>query len=623
MSRDDVKFVEHADKQVMPCLTPEVLRKINFDYSQLPGSFTKTLHSELSCYPLPQLISQAKILFDSGTQRLDISIPQAMMQKVARGYVSPELWDSGLSALMLGYTANAFSTRSGGESTNSAYVGLNAGLNVGAWYFRHDGSYNWQEKVGGDYQSINNYVQRDIPMIKGRILIGETSTNGQLFDTVPFKGAELVSDDRMLPQSQRGYAPDIRGIARTNARVTIRQNGRVIYETTVPPGAFVIDDLYPTGYGGNLDVTVAEADGTSQNFLVPYASVTQLLRPGAQRFGMVVGKLNDLSIDSDPGLFQATYQRGINNSITGYGGVQTSSNYYALQLGAAVGTPIGAFSADVTQSRVHLESTEKRVNEGQSYQLSYSKFIPESNSNLTIATYRYSTEGYFDYLTAMRALDAEKHGQTAKDIWRPRNRFNVTLNQGLYSGWGQVYLTGYSQDYWNHDGSDLQYQLGYSNNYQNVSFSISAGRVRSMYGSMETNWLFSLTMPLGNMMNSNIPTLAANLNHNSDGRTGEQVGVSGTAGKDSEYSYGVTGMNYNKGTGSSIAMNGAHRSQYTNITAAYGEGKDYKNASVGLSGTAIAWSDGVVLTPYTGDTFAVVEAKGASGAKVGGTRGFK
>lgn len=622
-SHENVTFAEQPDQRVMPCLTPDILRKINFNYSHLPGAFTQALRTEQSCYPLPQLIPQAQIAFDSGAQRLDISVPQAMMQNVARGYVSPELWDPGIPALLFGYTANAYTTRSRGEQTHSAYAGLNAGLNIGAWYFRHDGSYNWQEQVGGEYQSINNYVQRDIPAIKGRIRMGETSTKGQLFDTVPFKGAELVNDDRMLPQSQRGYAPDIRGIARTNARVTVRQNGRIIYETTVSPGAFVIDDLYPTGYGGNLDVTVTEADGSSQNFQVPYASVTQLLRPGAQRYDVVVGKLNDLSIDSDPSLYQVTYQRGISNSVTGYGGMQASTDYYALQIGAAVGTPIGAFSADMTQARVHLETTEKRANEGQSYQLSYSKFLPESNSNLTIAAYRYSTEGYYDYLTAMRALDAEKHGQTAKDIWRPRNRFNVTLNQGLYSGWGQVYLTGYSQDYWNHDNSDLQYQLGYSNSYRNVSFSLSAGRVRSMHGAMETNWLFNLTMPLGNVASGNVPTLTASLNHSSEGRTGEQVGISGTTGRDYEYNYGVTAMNYNQGTGSSMAMNGGYRSPYTNMTATYGAGKHYQNASVGLSGTAIAWSDGVVLTPYTGDTFAVVEAKGAKGAKVGGYSGIR
>ncbi|HAG1906889.1 TPA: fimbria/pilus outer membrane usher protein, partial [Salmonella enterica] len=54
---------------------------------------------------------------------------------------------------------------SNGQYCNSAYAGTNAGLNLGAWYFRHDGNYNRQEKGGSQYQSLNNYVQRDIPAI--------------------------------------------------------------------------------------------------------------------------------------------------------------------------------------------------------------------------------------------------------------------------------------------------------------------------------------------------------------------------------------------------------------------------------------------------------------------------
>lgn len=623
VSHQKVKFIEQADKRIRPCLTTDLLRKINFNYSQLPRSFTDSLRQGSECYTLERLIPQASMGYDSGTQRLDISVPQAMMQNTARGYVSPELWDSGVPALLFGYNASAYTTHSNGHSYNSGYAGINAGLNLGAWYFRHDGNYTWQEQSGGSYQSTNNYVQRDIPAIQGRVRIGETSTAGQLFDTLPFRGVELVNEDRMLPQSQRGYAPDIRGIARTNARVTVRQNSRIIYETTVSPGAFVINDLYPTGYGGDLDVTVTEADGSVQNFQVPYASVTQLLRPGQHHYDVVAGKLNDPSISFDPTLYQATYQRGLTNTLTGYGGIQGSgAGYYAIQGGMAVSTPVGAFSADVTQARTHLSTVEDNRSSGQSYQLSYSKYLPETQSNLTIAAYRFSTSGYYDYQTAMRAIDEEKHGGTADTIWRPKNRFNVTMNQTLPQGWGNVYVTGYSQDYWNRDNSDLQYQLGYSNNWRRLSYSLSAGRVRNTDGHMETSWLLNLTMPLGSP-GYNTPTLNASMSHSTSGRTGEQVGISGTAGEDYQYSYGLTAMNYNQGTGSSMSLNGGWRTPYTNLTATYGAGKHYQNGSVGMSGSLIAWPYAATLTPYTGDTFAVVEAKGAQGAKVSGYSGIR
>lgn len=622
VSHEAVLFSEWPDKSVQPCLSLTILKKINFNYSQLPASFQQALAQDKACYPLPALIPQSSIVFDSSTQRLDISIPQAMMQNTARGYVSPELWDRGVPALMFGYNASTYTARSHGQNYNSAYAGINAGLNLGAWYFRHDGNYNWQEKGGSQYQSLNNYVQRDIPTIKGRVRMGETNTRGQLFDTLPFKGIELVNDDRMLPQSQRGYAPDIRGIAHTNARVTVRQNSRIIYETTVSPGAFMIDDLYPTGYGGNLDVTVTEADGSVQTFSVPYASVTQLLRPGMHRYDIVAGKLNDPSLSFNPGLYQATYQRGMTNSLTGFAGIQGSgTDYYALQGGLAVSTVIGAFSTSITQARTHLQSGTV-ASSGQSYQVSYSKFIPNTNSNLTVAAYRFSTSGYYDYTTAMRAIDEERHGGVADNIWQPKNRLNVTMNQGLVDGWGQMYLTGYTQDYWNNDGSDLQYQLGYSNSWGAISYNLSTGRVRNYGGAMETTALLNITMPLGSRMN-NVPTLSASLNHNSNGRTGEQVGISGSAGDDYQYNYGITAMNYNQGTGSSMSMNSGWHTPYTSLSATYGAGKHYQNASMGMSGTVIAWQNGIVATPYTGDTFAIVEAKGAKGAKVGGYSGIR
>lgn len=56
-----------------------------------------------------------------------------------------------------------------------------------------------------------------------------------MLESVPYRGIKLASDESMLPQSQRGFAPVVRGIAQSNAMVTIRQNNSVIYQTSVPP----------------------------------------------------------------------------------------------------------------------------------------------------------------------------------------------------------------------------------------------------------------------------------------------------------------------------------------------------------------------------------------------------
>ncbi|MBG6245410.1 hypothetical protein CS369_12615 [Candidatus Symbiopectobacterium sp. 'North America'] len=326
----DVEFKAHTDKTVYPCLSIDLIKSIAFNYYKLPSDFFSSQTLGDQCVDLSQQLPDAQINYDSNEQRLDIVIPQIYMQNTARGTVSPALWDDGIAALLMGYNVNGYTSESQGKTFNSLFAGLNACLNVGPWYLRHNGAYTHMDNAPSKYSSINTYLQRDIPTLKARMLVGQSNTVGQLFDTLPFTGAQLMTDERMLPESQRSYAPEIRGIARTNARVTVRQGGQVLYETTVSPGEFLINDLYPTGYGGDLNVTVRESDRTEQNFSVPYASVAQLLRPGSSRYAITGGEVRSDNLRDKPSLYQATYQRGLTNAITGYGGVQASENYSAV-----------------------------------------------------------------------------------------------------------------------------------------------------------------------------------------------------------------------------------------------------------------------------------------------------
>lgn len=426
----------------------------------------------------------------------------------------------------------------------------------------------------------------------------------------------------MLPESQRGFAPEIRGIARTNAKVTVRQGDAVIYQTTVAPGAFLIDDLYPTGYGGDLLVTVEEADGTRQSFSVPYAAVVEQLRPGATRFELVGGELRNDFISHDVALYQGTVRHGLTNLLTGYGGMQVSQNYYALLGGVAVGTEYGAFSFDVTQARMHLHQTEKQASSGQSYRLSYSKTVSETQSNISVAAYRFSSSGFMDFMTAQQTLEAIERGASENAISRSRNRFSVTASQGLPGAWGQLYISGSVQDYWNKTRSDKQYQMGYNNSYGSVSYGVSVGRTYSLNGTEDT-WLLTMSMPLGRSDSTYRPQLSTQLTHDSTGRTGEQATLSGTGGEEHQFSYSATAMNANQGVGASGALSGQYRTQYANLSASWSGGRNYHSESLGANGTIVAHQGGVTLSSYTSDTFALVEAKGATGASVSGYPGVR
>ncbi|MGE9716031.1 fimbria/pilus outer membrane usher protein, partial [Escherichia coli] len=87
-----------------------------------------------------------------------------------------------------------------------------------------------------------------------------------------FTGISLLTDEQMLPPNLRGYAPEITGVAKTNAKVTVSQQGRIIYETQIAPGPFRIQDLHDA-VSGRLDVRIEEQDGTIQEYQIDTANI--------------------------------------------------------------------------------------------------------------------------------------------------------------------------------------------------------------------------------------------------------------------------------------------------------------------------------------------------------------
>ncbi|EFJ7594976.1 fimbrial biogenesis outer membrane usher protein, partial [Escherichia coli] len=74
-------------------------------------------------------------------------------------------------------------------------------------------------------------------------------------------------------------------------------------------------------------------------------------------------------------------------------------------------------------------------------------------------------------------------------------------------------------------------------------------------------------------------------------------------------------------SGTSGSVSGTWQNRVTQMTGSYGEGKNFRSTSVGISGGVVVHSGGVTLTPYNSDNYALIEAKDAKGAKVAGYAG--
>jgi len=351
--RFDIEFMAVPGSNIAePCFNLNTLIKLGVDRQRLAHHLAgdgggAAVPSADICIPLKTALPDAGSYFDSAELKLDLEIPQIEMSKKSKGYVDPSLWDTGINAGLVQYNLSGYTSGQnfGGSRSNSLYLGLQSGLNIGPWRFRQRSAMSWANRgVGKSWQSQEIYAQRDITALRSQFKIGDSYTNGEVFDSFSVRGIQLSSDDLMLPDSMRSYAPIIRGVAETNARVIVRQNNNTLYEVSVPPGPFEFNDIPATGYGGDLDVTVVEADGRSKEFSVPFAAVSQLLRPGMHRFNISAGRYRDRGLNSEPWIMQATYQRGLSNLVTAYGGILTSLGYESALLGTALNTRVGAIS---------------------------------------------------------------------------------------------------------------------------------------------------------------------------------------------------------------------------------------------------------------------------------------
>ena len=656
VGRSDVRFATaSSNTSATPCVDRKLLDQLNLHPDKLSAELVAELKDPGACVDVGSLIPGATTTLDLADLRLDISVPQAYLKQMPRGYVSPEYWDAGVPAALLNYNFNSFRVRSQGQSLTTSYLGLNAGFNIGSWYFRQESNVDSQSATAGtpartQWQDLQTYVQRDLPSLRAQLTLGDSYTDGQVFNSYGLRGIQLATDDRMLPQSLQGYAPVVRGVAQSNAKVTVRQNGALIYQTTVAPGPFEIKDLYPTGYGGSLDVTVTEADGRVSTFSVPYASVVQLLRPGITRFDIAIGQLRDLSIRHEPAVVQAAVQHGFSNLLTGYAGMVGSQGYAAVLLGTALNTRYGAVAFDVTQARAQIPGYSTQS--GQSMRVSYSKIFPDTQTSISVAAYRYSTSGYFNLTDAAQARDEVRRGinpfnyiaptiQTTVDgepvsslltpaeqatldgnstvvsstgLQRPRSTFSISMSQQLGTHGGSFYANVSANDYWNTPGTSTQFQVGYNNSFHRVTYGISAMRTLDPLGRNDNEYLVSFSIPLGT--SAHAPNLTLNLTHDQLSGSQDQGMVSGSLGADNQYNYGVTAAQGSASTGNSGSVNGGYRGPYAVVNASYGEGNGYSQESLNVSGAVIAHPGGITFGQPTGDTVGIVYIPGAAGARL-------
>lgn len=626
--RKEVTFVQDApEDELHPCYV--AINDVLISYG-VKVEALKTLRGvdSTACVNPAPLVEGSRWLFDGNKLVLNISIPQIYLDSAAYDYISPSRWDEGINALMTNYDFSGSHTlRSNydSEEDDSYYLNLRNGLNLGSWRLRN---YSTVDSTAGsaEYHSISSYVQRDIAALRSQIMVGDTWTASDIFDSTQIRGVRLYTDDDMLPSSQNGFAPIVRGIAKSNATVTIRQNNYVIYQSAVPQGAFEITDLNTTSGGGDLDVTIKEEDGSEQRFTQPYASLAILKREGQTDVDVSVGEMRAES-GFTPDVLQAQVLHGMPWGLTLYGGTQVAQDYAsaAIGMGKDMGA-LGAMSLDITQARSSFDNGDEE--KGQSYRFLYSKRFDDTDTNFRLVGYRYSTEGFYSLTEwASRQNDVS-------DFWNMgnrRSRLEGTWTQSLGPDRGNFYLTLSRQQYWHTDEVERLLQLGYSNNWRQISWNLtwnytdsinrySSGSHSDDYTDSEHIFMFTVSLPLSGWLEGSYVNYSMTQNNHND--SSMQAGIGGTLleGHNLAYSVQEFWTNTSNNTHSSNASLN-YDGTYGSVNGSYAYSQDSQRINYGARGGILIHRDGVTFSQELGETVALVEAPGAGGLSIENTTG--
>lgn len=576
-----------------------------------------------------------RMRYDLRRQQLNVRITDALMSR-SRGYVPPARLDYGVDALRVDYQLSA--SRSAGANAQeydrrtSLFGALNLGANAGPWRFRSNHVYSDPTVGNPEWNRLETYVQRDIRRWRGKLLLGEGVTDSLLFDSMPFTGAQLASDDNLLPDHLGAFSPVVRGNAQGSAEVFIRQRGVLFYHAIVAPGPFAFYDVRPPSSSGDLNVTVREADGTEHVSVVPFISMPLLVHRGALKYAFSAGRYRRANVHptfTQPAFVQASVGVGLPYRLSAFAGLLNAHGYHssAAGLGWHLGDA-GALSVDVARSRLDAPGLAQPA--GHRVRVRYAKSFASTGTGIS-ADWRRFGGGHFRTLeeTLQRDADAafwrDLFGDDAgswvnESIPRRRIRFDFQQNVG---DTGNVYATFTGSGYAGKQPTRAALQIGATWYGERFDIDLQVG-YRQTGSQRSKSFQASVSIPLSAGSQSGSLRYGLSASRDDDGVLTWGNQLSGSALRDYRLNYALS-QQHSSESGDDGTAHASYLGDAGRVDAGYGQGRGYRKIDVAVAGSIVGYrstgdgaSSGIVLGQSLGDTIAVVDAPGYANASVDG-----
>ncbi|WP_202304071.1 fimbria/pilus outer membrane usher protein [Dryocola clanedunensis] len=479
--------------QGSPCLTRPLLE----EWGIRPNVLKRLSFSEQGCLTKA---SAERFGFQSWYREsaglLTLLLPEEALAPQENG-VTTSRWDDGIPALFTNYRLDAdkkSAQYSWEKAGTDATLDLDNGLNIGAWRLRYQNTF-WRDRTNnhGSYTRSAS-LWRSIRSLRSRMTLGDGTTSSAMFDGFSFRGASLASDEAMYPDSWRPSSPWITGYARSEAEVTIHQNGQRVYRLHVQPGAFTIQDFYPPDPQGDLELTVQESDGTERTRILPWSVMPNLTGQGIVSYELAAGRYKPYhGTESDRDRFaQSTFSWGAAPGTTLFAGWQQGDDYISQVAGVGQNFyALGALSADLSHAQYTQQGVKSR---GMVWRLRYTKafFTTQTHLNAQLQGYPHGSQ-YRTFEEKINRADTLRYGWD-DDTTSRAMRGQLEINQSFNEDSTLAISWNWTRSRQRH-ASDQSLSLSLNTRWQEIDISLAVDRNQYQEYPAETVMGLNISVP--------------------------------------------------------------------------------------------------------------------------------
>ena len=322
------------------------------------------------------------------------------------------------------------------------------------------------------------------------------------------------------------------------------------------------------------------------------------------KFSLSAGRYHSgQSQTPSPTFLQGTLFYGLPAEFTLYGGSQLAQDYQSWALGVGRGFgELGSLGGDATWANTTTPSGKRSA--GHSLRVQYQKDFAGTGTSFSLASYRYSSGGYYDFSEA-NALES-RNGL----VDNKRSREEITVSQA-FGGMSSLAISAWSQEYWHRQSRDETIHLGFYSAWRGVSWGVGYYYTQSSERQKaDRSWSFNLSIPLGGPLAEIAISYSTTSGNN--GRTSQQASLYGSIPRNPNLYYSLQQGYANGGQGSNSSASLDYHGGYGTAQLGYRRDSASHQLTWGASGSIVAHPHGVTLGQTVGESFAIVRAPGAA-----------